>query len=458
MKVFVSLAVAGLLLLPAAAQADVVTFGSDLQGTPSLEDNHQADVLYFNQEGQKNTTQSPVDGEIVAVRIKGTILPRRSGAATKEIDRLFHIQTLKPNGNGNYTVLTSSNNYYFPFDVDPNTVSEYKSASPQCVSAGDIVDFNDIGGWQGNPGDPDGTRYQIFQRSPGNNVLWFSGDAKTNIGQSFTAEPPMREQEIMMQVVVATGYDAATNCPGGKKGQEFAGVTVTTPDPAPKVYDDGVARARVMCPENTFKGCNGSVALTVAGKPAGSANFDLQNSQSTNVKVQLPNDVAAIVAQQGSVDAVAAATSTDGYGVSKQTTGSVKLISARAPSGGMAFAGITGKAQSVTFRNRKTKTLTIKATCPAGTAVACSGKFTIKSLKRLKLKRSEKKGKVYSLGSGKFNITPGKTVKLTFKVPRSGLKALKALKKIQGIATFNAADGAGHSSSKRVKILFKYKK
>src|SRR5262249_41363261 len=152
--------------------------------------------------------------------------------------------------------------------------------------------------------------------------------------------------------------------------QEFGGVNVSTPDPAPKIYDNGIARARVTCPPSTFKTCKGTVALKVADKDAGSATFDLQNSQTTNDQIKPHNDVASVVAQQGSVDATATANATDGYGVARTTTGMVTLLSARAPSGGMSFAGIAGKAQSITYINRKTKTLTIKATCPAGTAGA----------------------------------------------------------------------------------------
>src|SRR4051794_32267998 len=127
MKVTVLLVVAAALAIPATAQADMVTFGSDLSGTPTVEDNHQADVLYFNAPGQTNTTVSPVDGEVVAVRLKGTILPRENNETTNYIDRLFHIQTLKQNGNDSYTVLTTSDNFYFPYNVSPDTVSTYRA-------------------------------------------------------------------------------------------------------------------------------------------------------------------------------------------------------------------------------------------------------------------------------------------------------------------------------------------
>lgn len=457
MKVLALLPLAALLALPSVAQAGTVTFGSDLTAPASIEDNHQADVLYFNAPGQVNSHASPVDGEVIAVRIKGTILPRRSGAETKQIDKLFHIQTLRPNGNNSYTVLTSSDSFYFPFNVSPDTISSYRAESPHCVSTGDIVDFNDIGGWQGDPGDSPGTRYQIFARSPGSNMPWYSKDQGTNIGTTFTTEPPYTGHELLMQVVVATGYDAATNCPGGRKGREYQGVTLSTPDPAPKVYDDGVARVRVLCPENTYQTCDGTVKLAAEGKDLGSNTFKLNRSQSTNVQVRLSNEGAGLLAQRGTLTATAMANTHDDYGVAVTTTGPVKLTSARAATGGdgSGFFGTTAKAQTLTYR--KGKQLSLKATCPAGTTGACTGRISIKSQTRIKLRKSDKKGRVYSLASAKYAIEAGKTAPVAFKLTSSGLKALKAARKIAAIATISSQDGAGHTASKRVKVTFKYK-
>jgi hypothetical protein len=453
MKVFASLFIAALLALPAAAQADMHTFGSDLSAPASVEDEHQADTVYFNTPGQANSLASPVDGEVVAVRIKGTIVPRPNNAETTQIDRLFHIQTLKPNGSSNYTVLTSSDGFYFPYNVDPDTISTYRSAGPQCVSAGDVVNFNDIGGWHGMPADPSATRYRIFARSPGNNVSWYTADNGTNTGSTWTTSP-IRDQELLMQVVVATGYDAATNCPGGRMGQEYKGVSIGTPNPAPKVYDDGVARARVVCPENTYQGCDGTVHFAVDGKEIGSNTFKLNRSESTNVQVRLTNEGAGILTQRGKLDVAATVESKDGYGVPMTTTGTVTLTSARAVTG-TAFVGTTGRAQTFTYKKGAKPTL--KLTCPAGTTGACTGKISIKSQTRVKLSKKDKKGKVYSLGSASYTIAAGKTVRIPFKIPSAGLKALKKVKTIVGIATVTSADGAGHSASERVKITFKYK-
>ena len=99
----------------------------------------------------------------------------------------------------------------------------------------------------------------------------------------------------------------------------------------------------------------------------------------------------------------------------------------------------------------------VKATCPMGTIGGCGGRITIKSQKRLVTKKGQKKGKVYTLGSAKYLIAPGKTQAIELKVPSAAVKALKFAKKVIGIATITSADTAGHSASKRVKVTFKYK-
>jgi len=64
-------AFAALMLLPAAASADTVTFGSTLAERPDIiHDKNLADTLFFNV-STKNSHQSPVSGQILAVRVKG---------------------------------------------------------------------------------------------------------------------------------------------------------------------------------------------------------------------------------------------------------------------------------------------------------------------------------------------------------------------------------------------------
>ena len=113
-------ALTALLLLPAAASADQATFGSDLSGTPTVTENHQADTLFFNTTGS-NSHVSPISGQILAIRVKGTVVSQTG----RSNNSMWHSQVVQPNGNGTYTVESSSQDLFFPVDVPAETVSTY---------------------------------------------------------------------------------------------------------------------------------------------------------------------------------------------------------------------------------------------------------------------------------------------------------------------------------------------
>jgi hypothetical protein len=462
MKVRLALAVALLVAFVPSAHAGQVTFGSDLSGAADrrLADEHQADVLFFNAPGQTNQHVSPVDGEVVGVRVKGTI----NSVQGRETNNLFHIQTLRPVGADQYTVTSSTQHLFFPVDVDPSTVSTFRASLPQCVAAGDVVNFNNVGGWDGNNNDPRGTIYQIFAAKPAHNVFWYEKDAGTMLNDTFTINrqiqngrevtggqhpnpgQPYPDREVLMQVDVATGYDAAVNCPGGRKGQEYKGVDITTPDPIPLVRDDGVARVRVTCNPGSYDSCSGSVKLEAEGVLLGTSDtFKLPITGATNVLVKLSNDAAGLLAQRGTLSAMATAATRDGHGVDRTDAASVTLKSAR-PVGPAGFAGTTAKAQSVTYK--KGKKVTMKATCPAGTTGLCTGTLSAESRKKIGKKKVK-------MATAKYSIAPGKTAKFTLKLTSAGIKALKKAKKIDTTAVLRAKDGSGRVATTRVKLTFK---
>src|SRR5215217_1106325 len=175
-------AVAALLLLPAVASADQVTFGSSLAGTPDvLHDKNKADTMFFNT-SQKNSHQSPVSGQILGVRVKGAMLPRQNVDESKW--NVFHTQVLRPNAGGTYTVDSSSQMLNFPVGGPADEVHTFVP-STQCIRAGDTVAFNHFGGWNGDPAQP-GARYQIFKRDSTSSLFWYERDQGTNNGTTFT--------------------------------------------------------------------------------------------------------------------------------------------------------------------------------------------------------------------------------------------------------------------------------
>src|SRR3954452_17069531 len=453
-------AVAALLLIPAAAPADTATFGSSLQGTPDILDSgHQADTLFFNVSPQ-NSHKSPVSGQILEVRVKGAIVPKGPG---KQDLNLFHIQVLKDNANGNYTVDSSSQGLEFPVGGSVDEVHTFRP-STQCINAGEYVDFNHIGGWDNDPLDPRGTQYKIWKTDRSSVMDWYEHNDGTNNGSTFTpnqqilpsgpnaANPqngqPYRDRELMMQVVVGTGFDSSNLCSGGLQGYEYAGVDVQKT--MFTVRDDGVAGARLGCTSGRGS-CEGTAHLSVDGTEIGSAPFKLARNVTTNVDIPLSNEGARVVNTRGMVDATVTVDSRDDIGQAKTTTGVSTLKSARPMTGG--FTGLVVRAQSAGVKGN---VFAITATCPAGTLGACTGTVSVSTQKRVPLRRGSR-GKVYKMGSGKFTVQPGQTVRVPLKLTSSGKAVLKKVKKVVAIATVKTAEQGSAPVSKRSKVTLKKK-
>jgi len=459
-------ALTALLLFPAAASADQVTFGSSLAGTPDvLHDKNKADTLFFNV-SQKNSHQSPVSGQILAVRVKGALVPRKDVDETKW--NVFHTQVLRPNAGGTYTVDSSSQTLNFPPGGSADEIHTFVP-STQCIRAGETVAFNHFGGWNGDSAQP-GARYQIFKRDSTSSLFWYERDQGTNNGTTFTpleqrhtdgspilpGDPAWNgftpgqslQEEVMMQVVVGTGFDSSNLCEGGLQGYEYSGVAVTKTTFT--VYDDGVAGARLGCTSGRDR-CEGTARLSVDGVEIGSAPFSLDRNVTTNLDIPLSNEGARLVSMRGTVDATVTVDSRDGVGQQKTTSGVTTLKSARPMTGG--FTGLVVRAQSAAV---KSNGFNITATCPRGTLGACTGSVSISSQKRVPLRRGSR-GKVYKMATGKFTVEPGKKVRVPLKLTSSGKKVLKKVKKVVTIATVTTSEQGSAPVSKRSKVTLKKK-
>ena len=450
-------AIAALALAPATASADQVTFGSDLSGTPDVMDNtHLADYLSFNV-SPKNTHKSPVSGEILAVRVKGKIWPHQE-AYQREALNLFHTQVLRDNGNNNFTVDSSSQHLYFPVGGDVNDVHTFVP-SVQCVKAGQYVDFNHIGGWDGQG--TGGTRYQIWKTDGNSSMNWYEHDNGTNIGSTWNANRQVNgntglevtanpqhgrpyNRELMMQIVVGTGFDGSNLCEGGLKGFEYDGVEIIKQTFT--VRDDGIGKARLSCASGRGF-CEGVARLSIDGTEVGSGNFKINRSDTTNVDIPLSGEGARLVNSRGEVEATVTVESRDEIGTPARNTGTTVLKSAR-PGG---FPGTTVKPQNATVNKG---IFFVRATCPAATAGACTGTMSVASQKRVVLSRGSR-GKVYRFGNGRFTLQPGQTARVQVKLNSSGKKVFRKVKKVVAIATVTTADGGGARVTKRHKVTLK---
>jgi hypothetical protein len=451
-------ALAVLLLLPAAAQADVFTIGSDLSATPTADmaEAHQADVLYFNTQRGPNGHVSPVSGQILSVRVKGTAI----AAKDKAPNTLFHTQVLQDKHNGTYTVESSSQGFHFPYDVPADTVTEFVP-STQCIDQGEVIDFNNVGGY--DAGDPSGTRYQngvpyqIFARKPGSQIFWYERDNGTNIGTTFTpnrrvlndangnprqedVEGPRNDKELMMQVVIGTGFDSSNLCTGGLKGHEYQGVQIKQPWTS-TIYDDGVAKVRASCPSNTKGFCEGELALQAEGIELGrSATLRMKPNDTSNITIPLQNQGARIVNMRGKLDAVIEAQTHDSLGIAVPTQGTATLTAARPVPDG--FAGLIVKKQVLRARG---KTPQLRVTCPAGTAGSCTGTIKLTSAKRVG-------NMLVRVGTGKFVVQAGQIARIGITLTAAGKRLLKSANKAETIADITASDEVGKTKTARAKV------
>ena len=451
-------ALTALLILPAAAAADTATFGSSLQGTPTiLDDSHLADTLFFNVSPQ-NSHKSPISGQILEIRVKGAIVPKGRG---KQDLNLFHTQVLRANAGGTYTVDSSSQDLFFPVGGSADEVHTFRP-STQCIKEGQYVDFNHIGGWDGDMNDGRGTRYQIWKRDATSVMNWYEHSDGTNNGTTFTPNQqvlptgpnlsnpqngrPYTDRELMMQVVVGNGFDASNLCEGGLQGYEYEGVEVR--NTTFTVYDDGIGGVRIGCLSGRGF-CEGTARLSVDGAEIGSAPFKIDRNVTTNLDIPLSSNGARLVNQRGQVDAQVSVDSRDEIGSSKSTTGVTTLKAARPSQSG--FSGLVVKAQSTKPAGNA---FNITATCPRAALGLCTGKVSVQTQKRVPLRRGSR-GSVFRMATGTFAIEPGKSVRVPLKLTSSGKKVLKKLKSVVTIASITSAEQGGQPISSRSKVTLK---
>lgn len=230
------LAVASLAAAAPAAHADLVTLGSDLSAPAAqsitdqaLIEQEGADTAFWPLAfGNSGAVQTPVDGQIVSVKIKGTVF-KEAGAADPA--NMIHFQSLGPAAaDGSRKVYLTSGMFYLPID-QPNAITTYEPVN-LCIPKGGTWDFNDVGGHMFGgtlqaPVDPNhyigGARFGVFGLVPGSTTAQYTAGDQTNNG--FTLYPSTASQninlpygnarqgkELLMQVVIATGDDIGVPC------------------------------------------------------------------------------------------------------------------------------------------------------------------------------------------------------------------------------------------------------
>jgi hypothetical protein len=294
-----------------AAQASVLTFGSELSAPANVTEARQADTAYWQTTFANGASPlAPVGGQITSVKLKGIALsdpkPGVSGGET-----MWHLQALREQPDGTFKILRSSQPFEVPRTGDPQQISSYQPEN-FCVDKGDVLAFNTVGGWDGIATGgpyPNGTPLLIFSGVPGGSVSQFSGADQTNNGDQVRANHSRGNgQELLMQLTMGTAADSVFYCPGGlfnpyKAAPRATGGGTTAPKPKaaqkatiPKqritVSRKGKLSIALFCQPGVTR-CSGSVQLlsrrrtprklasaryTIASKSTGKTSLTLSPS------------------------------------------------------------------------------------------------------------------------------------------------------------------------------------
>jgi hypothetical protein len=237
------------ILAPAGASAAITTFGSPLSvaatrntaenlsylGTytavPPAPDapkgvfhtfHYGADTALWNVAQTKGSARAPKTGQARKVRLEGCAQSARGGPAPLT---QIHFQDLSPLGGGRARVKLTSQAFDIPVcghnGASGSTVTSYDPIN-LCVSAGDHVTFNDEGGYVENVYRA-GVPYKVLGAVRGSTMDSFLLGNGTGNGALFSPSvlgadggfAANKGDELMLQVVLATGSDATHICPGG---------------------------------------------------------------------------------------------------------------------------------------------------------------------------------------------------------------------------------------------------
>ena len=250
------------------ARADKVTLGSDLSATPTIVEAHGADTAFWPITVGGQAFQIPEDGQVLSVKIKGSVL-KEKGAADPAT--MIHIQTFEPAApDGSRVVYLSSQPFDMPID-QPTAITTFTPEN-LCVHKGGTVAFNNIGGFQyggslSAPLDPRhylrGAPFEVFADVSNSSTARYTADNGTKNGATVYPQTANQEpgapagninqgQELLMQVLLATGNDRSEPCGGPRRHPDG---TLVLPPPAmhiiggqnPYVQKSGAFQPAIYC-------------------------------------------------------------------------------------------------------------------------------------------------------------------------------------------------------------------
>jgi len=297
------------------SEAALITFGSSLSAGAEVVQARTSDTVYWQTAPAPGgtTAAAPASGQIRSFRVKGFAMSRpRAGVPGGETD--FHLQALRaqPNGafeNWTYRVLVTSGNFNVPTQAQgasSQTVTTYEPVN-FCVTKGDALAFNTVGGWDGTTTGPyaSGTPLQIFASAPGALVSQFNGADQTNNGAVFKPDLVRgRNEELLMQLTLATGSDSSGLCPpdappggaapppgsgspGGAGSPGTAAPRATITSKRVSLTRKGSLSVALFCKVGTGSSCAGTVSVLVSGRVLATKSYAIGPANTRKVTLRL---------------------------------------------------------------------------------------------------------------------------------------------------------------------------
>ena len=313
-----AIAILALLGPAAGARAAVTTFGSPLTvaatkdtalnlnyagtkfayGTGLVHISHDgADTALWNATlpGASSAT-APAGGQITSVRLEGCAEPALGGPAPLT---QIHFQALTPIAGGGTHVDVTTQPFTIPTcgagGATPRTVTTYQPLN-FCVGRGDIVDFNDEGGFDPHYY-PSGVQYRVIGAVAGATMDSYIADNGTNNGADLAATDVAASngfarnphEELLLQSTLATGANATPLCPGGLYGEPgMPGGKPALAFGQANIGADhqGSVPIAVYC-DLVGRPCTGTIRLQAGGATIGSAPLVAPTGQVTIVRLHM---------------------------------------------------------------------------------------------------------------------------------------------------------------------------
>jgi hypothetical protein len=269
------LVLAVLLVLPGAAHAASTDFGSELSSPANAVESHPVDTVYWDP-----GAPSPVTGQLRYVTIRGGVLPGGGNGA-------FRFVVLRANAMGAVKVVAlDDRDLTLPVTEDPMRRVPNKGFNWKlCLREGDR-----LGIWKKGHG-----TLRIFADAPDSVTSWYENAAGVASGNVFTGTAsPARE--LLMQVLVTSGPDAFSRCPGGYKDHVYRNLDVHRA----RLGGRHVA-VRASCPRETYGRCTGRLTLRSGDTTFGSAPFDVPYGGRVTLRVPVSAAHAALLRRRGSM-------------------------------------------------------------------------------------------------------------------------------------------------------------